>query len=174
MKKLTKSVIIDMLQKDIADNKRDNEQHNIIYEFLKANDGKKIDGWLIKKLPEGMKHEFRAGMHNIKDRNNMQHLISYDNIVKAELFHEKYDTWATIGALERIANLEALLSNPDKLIKTFISLQKTFNTLCVQVKELEAGNLKSFRNPIYYDLLRCITIPTSLISDIQYDKLENK
>lgn len=39
MKKLTKSVIIDMLQKDIADNKRDNEQHNIIYEFLKANDG---------------------------------------------------------------------------------------------------------------------------------------
>lgn len=171
MKKLTKSVIIDMLQRDIVDNKADHAQHLVIYEFLKANDGKKIDGWLIKKLPEGMKYEFRAGMHHIKDVNDKQHLISYDNIVKSELFHEKYDTWATVGALERIEKLEALLNSPDNLIKTFIDLQKAFNILCAKVKTMKSGKLDSFHNPIYYDLLRSITIPTNLISDIEFDKL---
>jgi len=167
-----------IIEKQIASNKLDLQDHEAIVEALRPYDGKMIDQKLAKHLPEGFTFKWEAGSLGYvrKTRNTSTHLIAYSSHPYVQIDKiDGFDGWACAGAKERIEKLQAILYSPERLKllnETFTKLDKAFDTVCTIARSLDVLELSDYKNPAYYYILEEIGIPTRLISDIIYNKLK--
>lgn len=163
-----------VLNAQLAVNRRDLQEFTDIVSFLTKYDGKPLNGRI--KLPEGWKLEIRAGMWYIRVvASDNSHLVSYNGIIDVSKI-DNFDSCYSAGARERIVKLESLLNDGEKcrqMENLFYKLADTFRLFCSFAKELENSKFESYNNPAYYEMLRACGVPSTLLSAIRFDKLEN-
>lgn len=150
-------------------NQADFNEFLLIQEWMKKENGKKFDGWLAKRLPNGWKINWRAGMAHIEMPSGNSHLISYGEALNVDNL-PKYDSWACAGASERIQNIDRYLNDPEAFTQMaemylqaatlYAKLQKTVNDIWPTFH----------KNPIHYELVKAAGFPDSIFSDIYFKR----
>ena len=150
-------------------NESDYNEFLLIQEWAKKESGKKIDGWMAKRLPDGWKINWRAGMAHIEMPSGNSHLISYGENINPEMM-PKYDSWADAGARERIEKIDAFLNDGDaftEMAEKYLKAASLFNELQEVIGKI---GVSSHRNPIHYEIVKAAGFPDNIFSDIYYKR----
>jgi hypothetical protein len=170
-----KTIILNLLHEQLCSEQQGLDEHEAIKNFLTPFDGMPITKKIWKTLPPEWEVNSLAGMTHIKIKATGQnHLIAYhsDYVVKIDML-ERYDAPYSKGARERMEQIQVILNNPvvlNRYVKAYTSIQKNYNGLKKQVKEMKDGLLKKFQNPADGEMLRLLRIPSGILSDIYFDK----
>lgn len=175
MTTFTKKTLRTMLEKSLAENKADLADHEKIREVLLKHDGKKITARIV--WPEGMRLSYRAGMYHVEvarpgRHSDGSHLISYDNMIHADKF-DNFDSWAFNGAMERIEQAEKILSDEwfGFVFEWYKLLNKQWAAFSETARHVQENvMLGSYKNPVYYELIRLIGIDSEIMQAIRFKK----
>lgn len=144
------------------------EEHRQIIEYLKPYEGKTINGNIFKKLPEHMRFVAQFGMFYIKfKKTGHEHLIGYNSypVVNINTDNgngkgiEYFDRCYGNAAIERVKWLNDLTANSEnfnRFCALFINIDKAYKNLDKFVSEAKKGEFSSYKNPVYYTLMRSI------------------
>jgi hypothetical protein len=155
----------------IAARKRNQDDFNeflLIQEWMKKENGKRIDGWLKKRLPEGWKIDSSvSSLIYIDMPSGNKHLISYGEALNVDNL-PRYDSWACSGASERIKQIDAYLDDPEaffEMAEMYIQAADLYAKLQNTVLAIWPT---SHRNPTHYELVRAAGFPDNLFSEIYF------
>ena len=162
-----KNLLIQLLLTNIATEAANVKRHNTIKEFLTPLEGKKIDGHIKRKLPEGMKLIQQYSMYYI-ELEGKQHLIGYEQksynpeagYISIENF-EKHDACHGYAAQERLDKMNSLMQNSDQLAamaRYAKNLQDTAQAFKEAAISWSEKPFDSYHNEIHYEVLRSIGI----------------
>lgn len=148
-------------------NQADFNEFLLIQEWAKKENGKKIDGWLNKRLPEDWKIEWRAGMAHVRMPSGNSHLLSYGEPVNAEMM-PKYDACYGAGAAERIQHIDRYLNDPEaftEMAEMYLQAATLYTKLQKTVNDIWPT---SHKNPIHYELVKVAGFGDGVFSDIYF------
>lgn len=167
-----------ILEADLKDNEAAYAEYLTLVEFAKPYEGKKITRAIANKLPVGYKlTDGYSGLEIIAPSGRKHAFIRKEDmneftLKKFEDFNPPYSR----GASERIEKLKGILENPKKLKKCeeyFNDMKKAYDELKKLAKESE-DEFGSYENPAFYDILKEYKISSDIISDLRFDKDEDK
>jgi hypothetical protein len=164
---MTSKEIRAMLIASREKNQADFNEFLLIQEWMKKENGKVINRWMDKRLPEGWEIQWRAGMAHIKMPSGNSHLISYGEALNADNL-PRYDSCYGEGAANRIQQIDGYLNNPEAFTEMaemylqaatlYAKLQKTVNDIWPT----------SHKNPIHYELVKAAGFADGVFSDIYF------
>jgi len=164
---MTSKEIRAMLIASREKNQADFNEFLLIQEWAKKENGKNIDGWLKKRLPEGWAIDSSSSLTYIKMPSGNKHLISYGYSVTAEKLPE-YDSWACAGASERIQQIDRYLNDPeafDEMAVMYLQASILYEKMQKTVNDIWPI---SHKNPIHYELVKAAGFADGVFSDIYF------
>jgi hypothetical protein len=164
---MTSKTIREMLIAARETNAKDFNEFLLIQEWMKKENGKVINRWMDKRLPEGWQIQWRAGMAHIIMPSGNSHLISYGEALNVDNL-PRYDSCYGEGAAERIKNIDRYLNDPEaftEMAEMYLQAADLYAKLQNTIKAIWPT---SHKNPIHYDLVKVAGFADGVFSDIYF------
>lgn len=168
-----------ILENDLKDNEASHAEYLTLVEFARPYEGKRITRAIGNKLPAGYKLQDGFSSLEVVAPSGRKHsLARFEKMNNFTLkdFEDDNSPYSR-GASDRIEKLKLILDNPKTLKRCedlFDGLRVSYQELKKLAKKAYDGEFSAYPNPAFYDILREYKISHDVISDLNYDKGEDK
>lgn len=162
-----------ILTNDLNRNLRDIEDFKKLVEVLTPFDGKVFNGHVFKKLPANYVPDIKViTLQYLSNKETGNRFLVCRNWIINVANLERENTWATVGANERVNKINAIMNNParfEQVYKAYSTIQKLASKMVETIKQAETDDIENFNIPSHWELLKACGIDSDIWSNAKYN-----